>query len=24
MHRLFEKLGVHSRQEIVAKYLELS
>ena len=24
MHRLFEKLGVHSRQEIVAKYLELN
>ena len=23
MHRLFEKLGVHSRREIVAKYLEL-
>ena len=22
MHRLFEKLGVHSRREIVAKYLE--
>ena len=24
MHRLFEKLGVHSRQEIVAKYLEVN
>ena len=24
MHRLFEKLGVHSRTEIVAKYLELN
>jgi len=24
MHRLFEKLGVHSRQEIVAKYLKLN
>jgi DNA-binding NarL/FixJ family response regulator len=23
MHRLFEKLGVHSRRDIVAKYLEL-
>jgi DNA-binding NarL/FixJ family response regulator len=23
MHRLFEKLGVHSRREIVAKYLQL-
>jgi DNA-binding NarL/FixJ family response regulator len=23
MHRLFEKLGVHSRREIIAKYLEL-
>jgi len=24
MHRLFEKLGVHSRRDIVAKYLELN
>ena len=24
MHRLFEKLGVHSRRDIIAKYLELN